>query len=314
MMRNEIRKLQSHRVLFSIVSDVLLPELAHIVEDYALRCEGHSVSYCVPGAKDIPVGRNTTVYYDGQQVFYCVHSHTDHIGYRWKHWVTINGYNLLGQSVSNYITTLAPPRIYRVFGDILITIQDNYSLLAEDTQGRQHWIHIKEYSQWKERKCCHDGVWIVKRENGVLVHFWRWFTDLPLEIRVPELFNILICDIQAVGRDTLFIKGSPWIRHDGGMFKMTLCENKTTYTWESIPVPNSTSLSSSTFTLDSGYITPHSPSVTSFMSRHFWVPEDYEAGSHELIRVVPEGIKSHLVDSQNGLLMIQSRDTLKVYF
>jgi hypothetical protein len=38
-----IRSLQSRRVLFAIVSDILgIRDLAHLVEDYACRCEGHS--------------------------------------------------------------------------------------------------------------------------------------------------------------------------------------------------------------------------------------------------------------------------------
>jgi hypothetical protein len=292
------RLLQSHRVSFSVVSEVLLPELAYLVEDYRIACEGHCVSLCIPGAKDIPLLDNNSIYYDEKRCLIFIRNRKDGI---------MEGYTLLGDFVLDFPVGMTIWGVIQFVSQEFVITEDDEGWWMKTPDGKTQRLEITNCSDCLAPKHPTEfgydqvGSWGIN-DHSICFHSWSSFHTPGWKVtrqdgldQVCSLFRIPQCDdyvFMRVGctvwRVQLFTDANGMTcsvnPHQIGFFSGRY--------WYS-------------FTIDGGYVTHLDGD---FLTHGFWTGEASEE------TIITERVKNVCLDPIRGYLIVRFLNSIRVYY
>jgi hypothetical protein len=289
-----IRKIQSQRVLFAIVSDILgIRDLAYLIEDYACRCEGHFLH---------KIPRVDTGYQFFDVEFHeMYHLHFSGI---------IRGFDLCGNPLHSFPCGFSPPTARMVCGvshNRILWVNKAYEYILS-TSIDQHRVVFGDFIAL-DQGCfmTSQGVWF-NNDEVLIFHPWNAENDVIVSTECVE--------------SNIIDPRSAFMRSRHNVWQRVLIDPKDNSV-QTIAMNPQPSFSFSddwgshhTFLADGSYLTWSG--VNAFISSGLWVPEDWEQNQngvvHRFVHPFHSNILPMFVFPQSGILLIYDHKFIHIYY
>jgi hypothetical protein len=297
-----VRQLQEQRTLFKVTLDILgIRDLAFLIEDYAMRCEGHQLVSKIPlNSHSYDTRHAVFIYFTGQKG---VH--------------TFRGFTVGGEELECFpFDHQFPTGEYATIQYVTLDHVSwfNYKLKKLFWMTRDGVIHTLDHlpSGMVIFSVNQNGVWLVQ-SNQNLVAFQPFNGSALVTHIIPTIKSHQTKEVSCLDHLTLLVTFTTLLRTTE-YWMVTFCATSQQLEERQLNVRVPFDTFFIQFLMDGSHIYCDESNENTLVSQNFWVPEDFEQCQNGLVYRDFGKRVEWFIDPIRGFLFVEDNGNTVVYY